>query len=111
MSELRNGAGRMCQFAGYFLEGVDAVAVLLILTLAVPDLAAHARADGGDAKRTSIQSVTRALKGDRLRLPAAPATQLVQTLRPTSPTPPECQSEGHAPFGPFAAEVPGRCVG
>jgi hypothetical protein len=92
------------------LEGVDAVAVLLILTLAVPDLAAHARADGGDAKRTSIQSVTRTLKGDRLGLPAAPAAQLVQT-RPTSPTPPECQSEANAPFGPFAAEVPGRCVG
>jgi hypothetical protein len=101
----------MYRFAGYFLERVDAVAVLLILTLAVPALAAHARADGGDAKRTSIQSVTRALKGDRLRLPTAPDVQLVQTPRPTSPTPPECQSEGHALSSPFAAEVPGRCVG
>jgi hypothetical protein len=101
----------MYRFAGYFLEGVDAVAVLLILTLAVPVLAARARADVGEAKGTPIQSVNRSLKGDRLRIRAVPDVQIIRTPRSASPSPAECRFEASAPFSPFTPEVPGRCVG
>lgn len=90
---------------------MDAVAVLLILTLAVPVLAAHARADVGKAKDTSIQSVNRTLKGDQLRIPAVPGVQLIRTPRSASPSPAECRSQAGATFSPFEPEVPGRCVG
>jgi hypothetical protein len=90
---------------------MDALAVLLIFSLAIPVLAAHARADVGDTRGASIQSVNRTLKGDQLRISAAPDVQLIQAPRSTSPSPPECQSEADAAFSPFAPEVPGRCVG
>jgi hypothetical protein len=99
----------MYRLAGHFLADVAAVAALLILVLAVPIVAANVRADVGDANGTSIQSVNRTLKGDQIRIAAAPDVQLMQTPRRTSPSPPECQSEADA--SPFAPEVPGRCVG
>jgi hypothetical protein len=105
----------MNRVAGYFVAGVGAVSALLLLTLAIPVLAAHAHEDVGAADRAPAQFVNRALKGDQLPMASdpmslAPDVQLVQPKRLVAPPRPGCPDETSQRANPFATEIPGRCV-
>jgi hypothetical protein len=100
----------MYRVAGYFVAGVGAVAVLLLVTLAIPVLAAHAREEVGVSSRSPGQFVNRTLKGDQLPIASAPDVEPIQPARLLAPRPPGCPAEGGTPSNPFATEIPGRCV-
>jgi hypothetical protein len=100
----------MYRVAGYFVAGVTAAALLLLVTLAIPVLAAHAREEVGASNRSPAQFVNRSLKGDQLPMASAPDVELIQPTRALAPRPPECPPESNVTSNPFATEIPGRCV-
>jgi hypothetical protein len=100
----------MYRIAGYFVAGASAAAVLLLITLAIPVLAAHAREEIAAPSRSAAPFVNRSLKGDQLPMAAAPDAELIQPTRLLAPRPPQCPAESNVPANPFATEIPGRCV-
>ena len=92
------------------MAGVSAAAVLLLVTLAIPVLAAHAREEVGVSSRSPVHLVNRSLGGDQLPMASAPDVQLMQPTRSVAPRQSGCPAEGKLPSNPFATEIPGRCV-
>jgi hypothetical protein len=105
----------MNRVAGYFVAGVGAASALLLLTLAIPVLAAHAHEDVDAPNRAPAQFVNRALKGDQLPMSSVSMSsgadfQLVQPMPAVAPDRPGCPDETNQRPNPFATEIPGRCV-